>query len=76
MCATDDLLWTEEPTWQERVIQERVEIEYAIRRLNQFIYSEEFDILRDFEQELLQEQRAAMETYYQILGERICCFKV
>lgn len=65
----------DEPSWQYRVIQERVDLEYALRRLNKFIRSDKFDEILDFEQELLLEQRKVMEEYYRILGERICSFE-
>ncbi len=78
MCATDEPFILEDATdgWQERVIQERVELEYALRKLNQFIRSSAYDDLLDYEQELLLEQRMAMEKYYEILGNRISNFQV
>lgn len=73
----DDIMDDAMPNWQQRVYQERVELEYALRRLNRFIESEEgYPTITSKEKALLERQQTLMEQLYEVLGRRICNFEV
>jgi hypothetical protein len=59
---------------QQRVVDEQAELDDKIVKLTEFIncnFSDLFKALPDDEQRRLRSQKNAMETYSQILGERI-----
>lgn len=62
---------------QQRVIDEKSELDERLRKLNEFIDSSPvFDTLDQAEQDRLNEQAFHMENYSKVLGERIAAFEV
>ncbi len=59
---------------QERVIEEKKELDEHGDRLDQFILSEQFQSLPSAEQERLKRQLEIMGEYSEVLGERIAAF--
>lgn len=61
--------------FQERVIQERIDLGEKLIKLNGFMRSSTFTSLDEYEQERLRRQYEAMITYADILEERINRFE-
>jgi len=61
--------------FQERVVQERINLDEKITKLNGFMRSSTFTSLDEYEQERLRRQYEAMITYSSILMERISHFE-
>lgn len=64
--------------WQQRVIDEKAELDAKIKKLSSFIHtgrapsgSNDYDKLHAYDQQLLLDQRSHMQHYAVILGERI-----
>ena len=57
--------------WQERLIEERDQLQSRLRKLQAFIKSENFQSVDDYEQLRLSRQKVFMEEYLKILHERI-----
>lgn len=57
--------------WQERVVQERKELDKKITKLKVTICSDKFETLADTDQRLLVMQLAAMKQYSSALKARI-----
>jgi hypothetical protein len=60
---------------QERVVEEKKDLDGKIDRLKVFVGGETFNTLDEDEQDLLEEQLGIMHDYSRILGERIAGFK-
>lgn len=60
--------------YQERVIQEKLELDERRAKLLAFIFSTQFVALPAGERSRLNLQRSAMDDYSRILGERIAAF--
>lgn len=60
---------------QQRVIDEKKELDEKHEKLTNFTFTDMFSSLPREEQTRLNRQHAVMETYSQILGERIAAFK-
>jgi hypothetical protein len=60
--------------YQERVVQEKTELDIKIGKLNSFIESPKFYTVTQLERRHLIRQMQAMGTYSDILGERISAF--
>lgn len=57
---------------QQRVVQEKAELDERLARLNQFIASNPaFETLSDYEQQLMEEQADIMQYLSDILDARI-----
>lgn len=61
--------------YQERVVEEKKELDVKLRALDDFLESETFDGLDNAQQYLLRKQSQHMESYSHVLGERIAAFK-
>ena len=61
--------------WQQRVVDEKKELDNKIGRLTQFTQTQEFQSLPLPETDRLVRQLNAMEDYSEILGERIAAFE-
>lgn len=61
-------------TYQQRVVEEKQELDAKIERLMEFLTTNIFDGLDKGEKSRLRIQLAAMETYGTALGERIAYF--
>ena len=59
------------PAWQDRVINEKAELDERIVKLDAFIVSPDFWRLKTIDARLLQEQVVAMRCYSLALGKRI-----
>ena len=59
---------------QQRVVDEKAELDSRIEKLNTFITSEKIQSVSEREQFLLGAQSVAMQRYSEILGERIANF--
>ena len=60
---------------QQRVVDEKAELETRVNKLNDFIaHSEIFPTLPADEQERLKRQNDIMWQYFEVLGERIAAF--
>lgn len=59
---------------QERVVQEKQELDDKIAKLQVFVEGELFSTLPDDEQDRLERQVAIMKDYTAVLGERIAAF--
>lgn len=64
----------ERPPYQERVIQEKAELDDKIAKLTAFIESANFKKVDPREQNRLRIQKHWMALYSQVLGERIEAF--
>lgn len=60
--------------FQERVLQEKTELDEKLHRLSDFIAGDAFDKISDAEKDRLQRQAAAMGEYSTILAERVADF--
>lgn len=60
--------------YQQRVVEEKSELDKKIKALNTFIMTTNFSTLDPKEQDRLLGQVSAMEIYTAILGERIAAF--
>lgn len=61
--------------YQQRVVEEKAELDEKIGRLRVYIASPAFSAVYAAEQDRMQEQLAAMSNYSFILGERIKAFQ-
>lgn len=62
--------------YQQRVIDEKEELDKKANKLSQFIgFSKIFETLDAVEQELMKEQNDMMWQYSEILGKRIAAFR-
>jgi hypothetical protein len=61
-------------TYQQRVVEEKQELDGRRDRLTTFIASKSFDNLDPAEQERMSRQLTVMTEYSDILGERIAAF--
>jgi Txe/YoeB family toxin of Txe-Axe toxin-antitoxin module len=61
--------------YQERVVQEKAELETKIRNLVQFIGGDDFKGLPSPEKDRLANQLRVMQVYLYILGQRISFFE-
>lgn len=61
--------------FQERVVEEKKELDDKLSRLRPFIEGATFKTLPDAEQDRLIRQRRLMEEYSDVLGERIAAFE-
>lgn len=59
---------------QERVVQEKQELDDKIVKLDSFMLTDTFHDLTDSEQDRLSRQFDVMKEYSSILGERISAF--
>lgn len=66
----DNLLFA----FQQRVVDEKTELDIRREKLIIFIQSPAFDRLNANECSLLTRQLTAMDDYSAVLGERICAF--
>ena len=57
--------------WQERVVQEKKELDEKITKLKAMICSDKFEALADTDQRLLVMQLSAMKQYASVLKARI-----
>lgn len=62
------------PLFQQRVVQEKVELDDKIINLDKFLLTETFHGLPAAEQDRLERQFDVMKEYASILGERIAAF--
>jgi hypothetical protein len=60
--------------FQERVIEEKSSLDDKCVKLHNFIYSDTFNTLPQQEQWRMIRQLAAMQSYSEVLGERINAF--
>ena len=60
--------------FQQRVVEEKTELDAKREKLGQFIGSETFFALAEAERERLARQQVVMRDYSGILGERIAAF--
>jgi len=63
-----------QPSYQQRVIDEKSELDAKLSSLAYFIESKEFDKIDSLNQELLNQQAEIMFNYSQILEKRIKLF--
>jgi hypothetical protein len=61
--------------YQQRVIEEKQELDAKLEKLNQFIASPQFLVVEVDEQKRLQRQQTFMKAYSNVLSERIEAFK-
>jgi hypothetical protein len=59
---------------EERVVQEKQELDDKIEKLSSFLLGQVFENLPDAEQERLDRQIVIMKDYSAVLGERIASF--
>jgi hypothetical protein len=59
---------------QERVVEEKTELDYKMAKLGKYFESSSFNFLPKHEKLLLRNQFAVMEKYSDILGDRIKSF--
>lgn len=60
--------------YQQRVVDEKAELDKKLQALNGFIGTNIFEALPAAERARLRNQSAAMATYSEILGDRIAAF--
>jgi hypothetical protein len=60
--------------YQQRVVQEKAELDEKLEKLCLFCYSRTFEELPLMERERLNQQRHIMTSYSAILGARIAAF--
>lgn len=65
---------SEKPDWQQRVIDEREELDGRLTKLENFMRSNKWDSVGFVDQSLLEEQRACMTLYRNTLDRRIVGF--
>lgn len=63
-------------TWKERLAKETNELKDRRDKLNEFVYSEALNNLPTEDQDILVEQLAAMNVYYDILKKRCALHKI
>jgi len=61
--------------YQERVVEEKRELDEKLAKLREFIVGEAFASVDENEQVRLKAQESAMTVYSSILGDRISNFK-
>ena len=61
---------------EQRVVDEQVELERKLQKLNEFTKTSTFELLATEDKTLLRMQLEVMRTYSSILGLRIARFKV
>jgi hypothetical protein len=59
---------------QERVLEERTQLNDRLVKLDSFLYTEKFNCLSMDDQDLLITQQAIMEQYLDVLDQRIANF--
>ena len=59
---------------QQRVVDEKAELDAKVERLKAFWDNPVFNTLPDAEKERLERQSNIMDQYSQVLGERIAAF--
>jgi len=57
--------------YQERVVEEKTELDVKIEKLHRFMMTSGFDKLSELERDRLVRQHIAMSQYSGVLGERI-----
>jgi len=62
-------------TYQQRVVEEKLDLDVRLFRLSSFLPTEPFYETSEAEQMRLQRQEMLMRLYSQVLGERIAAFK-
>ena len=62
--------------FQQRVVQEKSELDEKLEKLCLFCYGRTFETLPLMERERLNQQRHIMTSYSAILGARIAAFEV
>ncbi len=60
--------------WQQRVVDEKKELDVKIGALNEFLNDDYFNKLNDLQKQLLEDQFEAMATYSNVLNLRIVTF--
>jgi hypothetical protein len=65
----------ERPAYQQRVLDEKAELDGRLHRLRAFFETESFPKLDLLEQDRMRRQAAAMSAYQSILRERIEAWK-
>jgi hypothetical protein len=60
--------------WQQKVIDEKADLDSKIERLETFLGTEPYRGLSSPEQDRLHQQRQAMRIYSDVLGRRIAAF--
>ena len=63
--------WAERVPWQERVIEEKAEVDKRLMRLHLFIDSDAYRTLDNRARLLMAKQRDVMAQYSQILAQRL-----
>jgi hypothetical protein len=61
--------------WQERLINEKAELDLKLERLTEFGRSPQFQALDEEEQMLINRQHSLMEDYSEVLSKRIKRFQ-
>lgn len=61
--------------WQQRVVEEKMELCQRLEKLRQFRTTAEFAGLEKDDRNLMEQQVAYMQEYVDILGRRIARFK-
>lgn len=61
--------------WQQRVLDELVELDIKVRKLRAMLVSTQFQTLEETDRDLLEAQFCAMEAYRRILEMRVKRFK-
>ena len=62
------------PPHEQRVVDEKIELDAKLYKLGQFMKGAIFEILHEAEQQRLTKQAEIMKAYSGILGERIAAF--
>jgi hypothetical protein len=70
-----EMMMSTDTHWQQRVIDERADLDSRLRSLRHFIGSPEFDAIPTAEQHLLLRQALHMADYEAVLDQRIAGFK-
>lgn len=60
--------------WQQRVVDEKKELDEKIKKLNSFFSTEAFSLLATTDAVLLRTQYVVMQEYSSILAKRIARF--
>jgi hypothetical protein len=60
--------------YQKRVVEEKIDLDNKLIKLNNFIESDKFEDVDEDEQDRLTRQGAAMQEYSLVLEERIAAF--
>lgn len=61
--------------YQKRVVEEKIDLDNKLIKLNNFIESDKFEDVDEDEQDRLTRQGAAMQEYSLVLEERIAAFE-